>query len=281
VVAQLVRNRDKRNLISSKVMRQRLGKEGIRLNDDLTKKQRAKVGELREKGISAFYRGARLIQRDRRQAGDGSLHADLHKGDANYDRGDAFNRRSNANYDADHSKGDANYGWGDANYDRGDAFNRRSSADYDADGQFSADEDWAPPPRPDGSQGVHTAATGDDVVVGANSTSGNNGTTAVHGRHASPASLGRVEHSGRSTCNGSSNTSSNRRRGSGGNHGARGFGRGTARGGTTAAGSPAAANSQNNQPTAQRPATRQSTRAITSFFSGRPGSGQQPQESGH
>ena len=67
LLAKLVRYRDKRNLIASKVARTRLSKDGVRIDDDLTPSQRTSLSALRNEGFLAYYRGNRLVQRVRQE----------------------------------------------------------------------------------------------------------------------------------------------------------------------------------------------------------------------
>ena len=48
-------------------MRKELGKADIRMNDDLTPKQRSTLKDLRDDGYTAFYRGTKLFSKRRRQ----------------------------------------------------------------------------------------------------------------------------------------------------------------------------------------------------------------------
>ena len=63
VIAKLHRSRDKRALIANKSLKTDLAKVGVRLSDDHTKKQRTVLKELRRQGLTAYFRGARLISR--------------------------------------------------------------------------------------------------------------------------------------------------------------------------------------------------------------------------
>ena len=63
VIAKLHRSRDKRALIAKKSLTKDLAKVGVRLSDDHTTKQRTVLKELRRQGLTAYFRGARLISR--------------------------------------------------------------------------------------------------------------------------------------------------------------------------------------------------------------------------
>ena len=63
VIAKLHRSRDKRALIANKSLTKDLAKVGVRLSDDHTTKQRTVLKELRRQGLTAYFRGARLISR--------------------------------------------------------------------------------------------------------------------------------------------------------------------------------------------------------------------------
>ena len=63
VIAKLHRSRDKRALIANKSLTKDLAKMGVRLSDDHTTKQRTVLKELRRQGLTAYFRGARLISR--------------------------------------------------------------------------------------------------------------------------------------------------------------------------------------------------------------------------
>ena len=63
VIAKLHRSRDKRALVANKSLKKDLAKVGVRLSDDHTTKQRTVLKELRRQGLTAYFRGARLINR--------------------------------------------------------------------------------------------------------------------------------------------------------------------------------------------------------------------------
>ena len=63
VIAKLHRSRDKRALVANKSLKTDLAKVGVRLSDDHTTKQRTVLKELRRQGLTAYFRGARLISR--------------------------------------------------------------------------------------------------------------------------------------------------------------------------------------------------------------------------
>ena len=63
VIAKLHRSRDKRALIANKSLTKDLAKVGVRLSDDHTTKQPTVLKELRRQGLTAYFRGARLISR--------------------------------------------------------------------------------------------------------------------------------------------------------------------------------------------------------------------------
>ena len=63
VIAKLHRSRDKRALVANKSLKTDLAKVGARLSDDHTTKQRTVLKELRRQGLTAYFRGARLISR--------------------------------------------------------------------------------------------------------------------------------------------------------------------------------------------------------------------------
>ena len=67
IIATFVRNRDKRNLIASRSMRRMLSEVDIRMNDDLTPKQRSTLKDLRDDGCIAFYRGTKLFSKRKQQ----------------------------------------------------------------------------------------------------------------------------------------------------------------------------------------------------------------------
>lgn len=64
-----MRRRDKRDLIANRSVCKKLVKADIRMNDDLTPKQRSTLKDLRDNGYSAFYRGTKLLSK-RRQPPD-------------------------------------------------------------------------------------------------------------------------------------------------------------------------------------------------------------------
>ena len=63
VIAKLHRSRDERALVANKSLKKDLAKVGVRLSDDHTTKQRTVLKELRRQGLTAYFRGARLISR--------------------------------------------------------------------------------------------------------------------------------------------------------------------------------------------------------------------------
>ena len=63
VIAKLHRSRDKRALVANKSLTKDLAKVGVRLSDDHTTKQRTVLKDLRRQGLTAYFRGARLISR--------------------------------------------------------------------------------------------------------------------------------------------------------------------------------------------------------------------------
>ena len=63
VIAKLHKSRDKRALVANKSLKTDLAKVGVRLSDDHTTKQRTVLKELRRQGLTAYFRGARLISR--------------------------------------------------------------------------------------------------------------------------------------------------------------------------------------------------------------------------
>jgi len=65
VLVRLVRNRDKKALVSSKQLRDALRKRSVRLDDDLTANQKKTLNELRDEGFIAYFRGTRLYTRRR------------------------------------------------------------------------------------------------------------------------------------------------------------------------------------------------------------------------
>ena len=69
VIAKFVKSRDKRDLIANRSVCKKLVKADIRMNDDLTPKQRSTLKDLRDNGYSAFYRGTKLLSK-RRQPPD-------------------------------------------------------------------------------------------------------------------------------------------------------------------------------------------------------------------
>ena len=67
VIAKFVKSRDKRDLIANRSVCKKLVKADIRMNDDLTPKQRSTLKDLRDDGYTAFYRGTKLFSKRRRQ----------------------------------------------------------------------------------------------------------------------------------------------------------------------------------------------------------------------
>ena len=65
VVVRFLKSRHKRDVISNRLLKISLRKEKIKIDDDLTKKQRETVNELRDKGFVAYFRGMRLFKRYR------------------------------------------------------------------------------------------------------------------------------------------------------------------------------------------------------------------------
>ena len=63
VIAKLHKSRDKCALVANKSLKTDLAKVGVRLSDDHTTKQRTVLKERRRQGLTAYFRGARLISR--------------------------------------------------------------------------------------------------------------------------------------------------------------------------------------------------------------------------
>jgi len=254
LLAKLIRSREKHNLISSKVMRSRLGKDGIRMNDDLTTKQRTTLNSLRQDGQVAYYRGTRLMRRARQRDGETTRTDNRHN--EHQQHGDNTHNGHQQHGDNTHN-GHQQHGDNDAD--------RLSARGY------ASDDDWAPLPRHGGGFGGSSNSLDDtDAVAGAHINGrgdlrlGDNGSSK---RPTPSASGGRGGGRSRSSGNGEGNAAVH---GSNSNI-IRGFGRGTPRRNDTDYNT-ASVPSPNEGATDKQPAThprrtRLQTRAINTFFS--------------
>lgn len=234
VVAKLLRNRDKRNLISSKTMRRWLKGDGVRLNDDLTVKQRAQLSALRDKGYAAYYRGTRLVhwvreQTDNAGGGGGNKRPDLQ----------------------------GRFGGGDLR----SSFTKRHDND---DWHDNASQDWAPPLRRSSWDPSDNERDDVNAAVGANSSNNYNHNDTSE-RRTPPQSTGRGWRGRRTPSNGRGVCVS----GDGSSDDVlRGFGRGSPRGGRSGVGSQSSPTPDNVEQgsASSRPCTRLQMRSINSYF---------------
>ena len=73
-------------VVANRSAREIIRKNGIQVNDDLTKSQREMLSSLRSEGKYGFYRGDKLVER--------TLHPDKRSNDDNNSRGGPWNTQN-------------------------------------------------------------------------------------------------------------------------------------------------------------------------------------------